>query len=330
MTEETWRRLEEWRAGWVDCLAGPVPTDEIDAASTALGLPFPPDYREFLRRYGGGMVGRYPIFGLRVPEAMSQCFGRRSQLSAASTVDGENRRYREAQRSGIGDWLIISADVNGSPIGIAPDGYIWVSRGGSEPLLVAEGFEAFLNLCLEPDSGDRWLMIHPAIAAAPVKPELSPILFALSEASRYDIWDTAVLVQTLWSEELEECVLLWPLDEAGLGWCAIRKVEPKPDWRVEIRMPHVRGAVPTVVTSGTLTPLDPASSKAMLANAVLVICKQFAWLNPRGLEAPMIIRASETSEGYGVGFQCLPRVAGGDTLWTLSKDLRRYQLSPGR
>jgi hypothetical protein len=241
-----------------------------------------------------------------------------------------NRRYREAQRPGIGDWLIISSDLGGNPIGIAPDGHIWVSRGDSQPLLVAEDFEAFLNLCLEPDSGHLWLMIHPAIAAAPAKPGPSLVLFALSEASRYDIWDTAVLVQTLWSEELEECVLLWPLDEAGLGWCTIRRVEPKPDWRVEIRMPSVRDAVPTVVTSGTLTPLEPASPKAMLANAVLLICKQFAWLNSRGLEAPMIIRASETSEGYGVMFQCLPLVAGGHTLWALSKDLRRYRFSPGR
>jgi hypothetical protein len=80
--------------------------------------------------------------------------------------------------------LIISSDLNGSPIGIAPDGYIWVSRGDSQPLLVAEDFEAFLNLCLEPDSGHLWLMIHPAIAAAPVKPQLSLVLFALSEASR--------------------------------------------------------------------------------------------------------------------------------------------------
>src|SRR6266478_3582044 len=114
MTEETWRRLEEWRAGWVDCLAWPVPTDEIDAASTALGLPFPPDYREFLRRYGGGMVGPYPIFGLRVSEVMRQCLQRRSQMSTASTVDWENRRYREAPRPGIGDWLIISSDLGGN------------------------------------------------------------------------------------------------------------------------------------------------------------------------------------------------------------------------
>ncbi len=106
MTEETWRRLETFRAGWLESLAGPVPAQEVDAVSSELGLSFPPDYREFLLRYGGGMVGPYPIFGLRISEAMAMGF--------ASTVVWQTHRYRDQKLPGINECLIISSDYDAS------------------------------------------------------------------------------------------------------------------------------------------------------------------------------------------------------------------------
>lgn len=41
-----------------------VSDEAIDAASRVLGLPFPPSYREFLRRYGSGGLESEEFFGL--------------------------------------------------------------------------------------------------------------------------------------------------------------------------------------------------------------------------------------------------------------------------
>jgi hypothetical protein len=327
MTEETWRRIEAFRAGWLDSLAWPVPIGEVDAASAELGIPFPPDYREFVRRYGGGRVGAYPIFGLRISKAMA--------MSAGSTVVMENQRYRDEEWPGVSEWLIISSDRGGNPIGIAPDGQVWASNRDSKIIKTeAKNFEAFLSLCLDFSHDGRygphrWHMIHEAVAAEPVKPQPCLELFALSEASRNDIWDSPVMVQTLWSQTLGQSALLWPLDEAGLGWSSAKKNAPRPDWRVEVRLPWVRDPIPEITTSGVLKPLDADSPKAMVANAVLVICKQLVWMNGR-IPLPTIIRSGEASDGYWVMFERLPMVFGGHTSYDLSRDLRRYQVMGGR
>lgn len=36
---------------------------EIVQAEREIGVPFPEDYRQFLLRYGGAMVGSHPAFG---------------------------------------------------------------------------------------------------------------------------------------------------------------------------------------------------------------------------------------------------------------------------
>src|SRR5690242_17128770 len=122
MTEGTWGLLEAYRARWRDSLAWPVPATEVDAASAELGLPFPPDYREFVRRYGGGLIGAYPIFGLRISKAMTYAD------ATSSAVDHETQRYRQQQWPGVSEWLIISSDAGGNPIGIARNGQVWVSN----------------------------------------------------------------------------------------------------------------------------------------------------------------------------------------------------------
>lgn len=43
---------------------GPVGEDEVLAAEEALGVVFPPQYRQFLLEYGSGVVGAYEIYGL--------------------------------------------------------------------------------------------------------------------------------------------------------------------------------------------------------------------------------------------------------------------------
>ena len=48
----------------------PVSTQEIDDAERRIGIPLPLDYREFVQRYGGAIVGSLPVLGLRHAEAM--------------------------------------------------------------------------------------------------------------------------------------------------------------------------------------------------------------------------------------------------------------------
>src|SRR5437016_9302500 len=84
-------------------------TAEIMDASRQLGIPFAGDYQEFLLRYGGGMVGPYPIFGLRPVEVMGK--------GEWSVVD-VTREFRAQRVPGSDRWVIISLDHAGNPMGV--------------------------------------------------------------------------------------------------------------------------------------------------------------------------------------------------------------------
>ena len=118
MRESTLVSLDTLFAKWPILRAPEGATaGEIAAASAELGVPFPDDYREFLLRYGGAVVGPYPVYGLRVAEVMGR----------NDTVVEVNRHYRDQKWPGTEEWLIISSDHAGNPFGIAPDGCVWRS-----------------------------------------------------------------------------------------------------------------------------------------------------------------------------------------------------------
>jgi SMI1 / KNR4 family (SUKH-1) len=134
--DDTWAALESQFARHPFLRGGRVPQEEIDAAIAALQVPFPDDYREFLLRYGGAIVGPYPVFGLRPVEPMGNEW----------SVLEVNRRYRRERWRGVDDWLIVSVDHAGNPMGIAEDGRVWVSDhdfGDIAP--IADSFEHFLQ-----------------------------------------------------------------------------------------------------------------------------------------------------------------------------------------
>lgn len=70
MKNDTWNLLEQKFADFPILRATPATPEEIEKAALDLNCQFHEDYVEFLRRYGGAMVGPYPIFGLNVPEVM--------------------------------------------------------------------------------------------------------------------------------------------------------------------------------------------------------------------------------------------------------------------
>ncbi len=135
MREETWARLEVEFGRFPQLRGEGVPVVEIDRAVARLGLSFPDDYRDFVARYGSAIVGAYPVFGLRPVEPMGNEW----------SVVEVNQRYRADGWPGVDDWLIVSADHAGNPIGIGKDGRLWLSDHDFGDITVAaESFEDFL------------------------------------------------------------------------------------------------------------------------------------------------------------------------------------------
>ena len=110
---------------------------EIDAASNELGIPFAADYREFIRRYGGAIVGPYPVFGVRAAEPMGK---------DDASVTQVTRQFRHKRWPGTEDWAVFSLDHAGNPIGFDKDGKVWISDHDAGVLeVIAPNFEKYLR-----------------------------------------------------------------------------------------------------------------------------------------------------------------------------------------
>ncbi len=133
MMNETIRRLRvELAKSPILCAASSPTNEEIDQASQELNVPFASDYREFLIMFGGAMVGPYPVFGLRPVEVMGNEW----------SVVNVTARYRNDGVPGCDDWVVLSEDHSGNPVGMDSKGTIWIHDhdfGGITPL--AEDFE---------------------------------------------------------------------------------------------------------------------------------------------------------------------------------------------
>ena len=117
-------------------MGGTVSREEIDQAAMVIGATFPEDYIDFLERFGGAIVGPYPIFGLRKVSAMGTTF---------SVVNVTND-FRQQNWRGTEDWVVFSEDHAGNPIGIAPDGKVWISDHDiGQVTILAECFEDYLR-----------------------------------------------------------------------------------------------------------------------------------------------------------------------------------------
>jgi hypothetical protein len=126
-------------------VAGCVPRPEVDTLEKQIGFRLPEDYKEFVTRYGGGIVGSFSIFGLRAAHAMA--------VAEASALE-VTHRFRKFDWEGTSNWLIVSMDLSGNPIGLDPRGKVWISdhdAGGVREL--APNFEEYLRKwCLKLDS----------------------------------------------------------------------------------------------------------------------------------------------------------------------------------
>jgi hypothetical protein len=141
MKRETIARLNAHFAEAPEVLRGsPASDDAIAEAQQQLNCRFEPDYIEFLRLFGCGVVGPYPIYGLgAAPDAMGD----------DDRVVEQTTNFRQQQWPGIAGWYIVSTDGRGNPIGLGPDGLVRLSDHdvGDVPVL-AQSFDEFLLNCL--------------------------------------------------------------------------------------------------------------------------------------------------------------------------------------
>ena len=142
MNKETIALLNEMFSEFPVMVAEPADPREIDDLEKQLEFSLPGQYRAFLERYGGAIVGAYPVFGVKSAPAMSQ---------GDDLAWDVTSRFRKAGWEGTANWLVISEDQAGNPIGLDRDGIVWIcdhEAGGIQQL--ASTFEEYLRVwCLD-------------------------------------------------------------------------------------------------------------------------------------------------------------------------------------
>jgi hypothetical protein len=137
MNDTTWSALEKSFDRWPQSKASPVEPSDFDQAMQSYGQ-IDADYREFVLRYGGGIVGSNPIYGIRMAEFMGTVGG-------ARTAPDVTNWFRNQRWPGTDNWLIFSIDGAGNPIGFAADGTVWISDHDSRQISqLASGIEDYL------------------------------------------------------------------------------------------------------------------------------------------------------------------------------------------
>lgn len=136
MNAETVRRLEqEFHAFPVMTSGAPNAADWEDELNR---LDFSPsdDYVEFVRRFGGSIVGPYTIVGTGASPAMGQ---------EERSVSEFTEIFRTDRWPGTENWIVFSKDLGGNPIGMDKGGTIWSwDHDAGEMICLADSFEEFL------------------------------------------------------------------------------------------------------------------------------------------------------------------------------------------
>lgn len=123
-------------------VAGAPDGGSVNALEAFVPFSLPDSYLEFVRRYGAGIVGPYPIFGIGASEAMGR--------GDASAIDA-TLRYREQRWPGTDGALVISADHAGNAITLDRAGAVRrFDHDSAVAETLAASFEEFaLRWCLK-------------------------------------------------------------------------------------------------------------------------------------------------------------------------------------
>lgn len=137
MKSDTWQALDELYATHPIMKAESVPYEEIDSAFAEIAFGLPDDYREFIHRYGGAIVGAFPVFGLRRAGPMGVDDGSFIEVTES---------FRRQRWPGVENWAVISTDHAGNPIGLDAEGKVWIyDHDACAAQVIAGDFESYLR-----------------------------------------------------------------------------------------------------------------------------------------------------------------------------------------
>ena len=140
MRPETIQRLDAFFAAHPILVGGSAPQAEIGRAEQRVGMAFDAAYVEFLGRYGGAVVGSLPILGVRRAEVMGN----------EDYVDKVTARFRADGWKPTDEWVVISVDLAGNPIGLTGAGEVWISdHDAGETWRLSPTFDDFVQQLLE-------------------------------------------------------------------------------------------------------------------------------------------------------------------------------------
>lgn len=111
--------------------------DEIEGAQTKLGVIFDPDYINFVRAFGGSVVG-VAIYG----------FNNSKMLESSSVVDLTDRFRRDGWPGAEGAY-VISMDMSGNPVMIDASGSVFTyDHDSGDARSMAASFREFVEAAL--------------------------------------------------------------------------------------------------------------------------------------------------------------------------------------
>ena len=137
MRNEIWQALDDLFSRTPILKAEGVEPDEIATAEHEVGVALDEDYKEFVRRYGGAIVGPFPIFGLRKAVPMGKDEGSFVEITES---------FRQQRWPAVEKWAIISMDHSGNPVGLDDTGKVWISDHDARAVqVIAANFEEYLR-----------------------------------------------------------------------------------------------------------------------------------------------------------------------------------------
>ena len=140
MDEQIWKIIEDQFRRFPNAMAAPVDALEFDGLIGVDGRRIDKGYREFVLRFGGGIVGAVPIYGLRRAKFMGT-------IGGAATALEVTEWFRRNRWPGVEKWLLFSSDQGGNPIGFDTDGMVWLSDqlDYKQVVQLASSFEEYLR-----------------------------------------------------------------------------------------------------------------------------------------------------------------------------------------
>ncbi len=137
MRHETWQALVDLFSRTPILKAEGVELNEISAAEQEVGVPLDVDYKEFVHRYGGAIVGPFPVFGLRKAIPMGNDEGSFVEVTES---------FRQQRWPGVEKWAVISMDHGGNPVGLDAEGKVWIyDHDARAAQIIATDFENYLR-----------------------------------------------------------------------------------------------------------------------------------------------------------------------------------------